>query len=884
MTILSITNSDTGLVGVIPSLVYINTDDTYSTVTTPGYLNPVQQNGYAFSTYQMALVTTKANPNDFQVTTYLLQVQISVSGQISLINNSTVTVPVDVNEGGTGVISLTPYSLLAGGTTSTGPMQQVSSGIVGQFLQFNGPGSLPTWSAVPGSSVTGSAMTRINDTNVTLTLAGSPSTSLLQATSLALGWTGLLAINRGGTNVSSVTTSPTATAFAGWDANRNLSANNFLPGFTTTATSGGTTTLTVASTQIQEFTGGLSQTIVMPVAATLATGTSYKIINNSSAAIAVTSSGGNLIVGLAANTTAFLDLVLASGTTAASWNVNYISDAGGSVSSGLVNQLAYYAVSGTTVSGLPIVNSAALLTSAGGAPGWVAYTGTGAPVLATSPTLVTPILGVPTSGTLTNCTGLPLTTGVTGNLPVTNLNGGSGASSTTYWRGDATWATITGSDITGAALTKTDDTNVTLTLGGTPATALLRAASLTLGWTGILAITRGGTGVSAVTTTPTSNAFAGWDINNNLSANNFLPGFASTVTTGGTTTLTVASAQVQEFTGALAQTVVMPVASTLAAGTPYKIINNSSSAVTINSSGGNLILSLAANSSALLDLILASGTTAASWNAMYIVDAGGGVSPGLVNQLAWYSATGNIVSGLPIVNSAGLLTSAGGAPGWVAYTGTGAPVLATSPTIATPRIAQINDSNGNAMFTMNTAPSAANSIAIANAAVVSPPSINAIGAATDISLVINSKGVGGIVIKGTADGSDAPAGYVGEYLSVTSNPPQALTTIVYIPFTQLTLTPGDWDVTTFIDFVATPTATYQQLISGISTVSGSQINLSVIDGTGGALLSANPYTLSGKSVRFSVSVSTIIYLNISATFSSGSISAQNGFISARRAR
>lgn len=55
------------------------------------------------------------------------------------------------------------------------------------------------------------------------------------------------------------------------------------------------------------------------------------------------------------------------------------------------------------------------------------------------------------------------------------------------------WATVDGSDITGAALTKTDDTNVTLTLGGTPATALLRAASLTLGWTGLLSLARGGT-------------------------------------------------------------------------------------------------------------------------------------------------------------------------------------------------------------------------------------------------------------------------------------------------------------------------------------------------------------------------------------------------------
>ena len=49
-----------------------------------------------------------------------------------------------------------------------------------------------------------------------------------------------------------------------------------------------------------------------------------------------------------------------------------------------------------------------------------------------------------------------------------------------------------------AALTKTDDTNVTLTLGGSASTALLNAASLTLGWTGQLAVTRGGTGLATV--------------------------------------------------------------------------------------------------------------------------------------------------------------------------------------------------------------------------------------------------------------------------------------------------------------------------------------------------------------------------------------------------
>ncbi|MEH2627073.1 hypothetical protein V1292_005128 [Bradyrhizobium sp. AZCC 1719] len=64
--------------------------------------------------------------------------------------------------------------------------------------------------------------------------------------------------------------------------------------------------------------------------------------------------------------------------------------------------------------------------------------------------------------------------------------------------------TITGSiaasEITSpAALTKTDDTNVTITLGGTPTTALLKATSITVGWTGTLAVSRGGTGAATHT-------------------------------------------------------------------------------------------------------------------------------------------------------------------------------------------------------------------------------------------------------------------------------------------------------------------------------------------------------------------------------------------------
>lgn len=136
-------------------------------------------------------------------------------------------------------------------------------------------------------------------------------------------------VAQGGTGVTSVTTAPTASAFAGWDTNKNLSANSFVDGYTTTATGAGTTTLTVGSTQQQFFSGSTTQTVLLPVTSTLVLGQAYVVVNNSSGNVTVQSSGGNNVQVQAAGTMGIYTCILLTGTTAASWSATYIVSGAG---------------------------------------------------------------------------------------------------------------------------------------------------------------------------------------------------------------------------------------------------------------------------------------------------------------------------------------------------------------------------------------------------------------------------------------------------------------------------------------------------------------------------------------------------------------------------
>ena len=107
------------------------------------------------------------------------------------------------------------------------------------------------------------------------------------------------------------------------------------------------------------------------------------------------------------------------------------------------------------------------------------------------------------------------------------------------------------------------------------------------------------------------------DANGNAALNNLQLGYTTTATAAGTTVFTAGSTWAQYFTGSTTQTITLPDVTTLKLGHSFYIQNSSTGALTVNSSGSNLVETIAPGASALVSCILLTGTTAASWSVKY---------------------------------------------------------------------------------------------------------------------------------------------------------------------------------------------------------------------------------------------------------------------------
>ena len=146
------------------------------------YPNPSVVWGNGLSTYNSQYYPLSSNPSGYITSAAL-------SPYLTIVTAASTYYPLTNPSGYITSAALSPYLTSALAASTYYP---IPTGTISQYLR--GDGSLATFPTIP--TVTPAALTKTNDTNVTLTLGGSPSNALLQAVSLTVGWTGTLADSR----------------------------------------------------------------------------------------------------------------------------------------------------------------------------------------------------------------------------------------------------------------------------------------------------------------------------------------------------------------------------------------------------------------------------------------------------------------------------------------------------------------------------------------------------------------------------------------------------------------------------------------------------------------------------------------------------------------
>jgi hypothetical protein len=315
------------------------------------------------------------------------------------------------------------------------------TGNSGKFLTTNG--TIMSWANIAGTDVTGAALTEVDDTNVTMTLGGTPSTALLRSVSMTLGWAGQLAVSRGGTGAATLT--------------------GVLIGNGTSA--------------VSAVVGGPSQILRRNSA-----GTAYEFFTASFLTNPMTLNydmiyqSGGVPTRLPGPTSSTKQFLTAQGNGTATTSLGWGTIATADIPSAALTRTNDTNVQ-ITLGGTP---ASALLQSVSLTMGWTGQLAVGRGGSGAS-TLTGVLVGNGTSA-------FTAVVGTAGQFLRRNT------ANTAY-----EFRTLQGSDIAGSELTFSNDTNVQMTLGGTPASALLQPVSINLGWTGQLAVGRGGTGASTLT-------------------------------------------------------------------------------------------------------------------------------------------------------------------------------------------------------------------------------------------------------------------------------------------------------------------------------------------------------------------------------------------------